>query len=60
MSRWGSQTALATALDINQAAVAQWGEYPPLLRQLQIEALSNGELRAEAECDQFRVPQVAA
>jgi hypothetical protein len=29
------------------------------LRQLQIEALTGGKLRAEPDCDKFRVPSLA-
>jgi len=39
--------------------VGGWGEFPPALRQLQIEALTAGKLRAEADCDKFRVPAAA-
>lgn len=50
--RWagGTQTALADALGISQPSVANWGERPPAFRQLQIELLSNGELKADPEC----------
>ncbi len=59
IERYGSQRALATELGVSQPSVANWGEYPPPLRQLQIEALTGGELRAEPECDKFRVPAAA-
>lgn len=36
---------LADTLGISVAAIYQWGEYPPLGRQYQIEALSKGALR---------------
>lgn len=52
----GTQSALAKALGISQGSVSLWGEYPPELRQLQLEALTNGALTAEAVCDKFRVP----
>jgi DNA-binding transcriptional regulator YdaS (Cro superfamily) len=51
----GTQQALAKALGITQGSVSLWGDYPPPLRQLQIEALTAGALRAEADCDCFRV-----
>ena len=38
---------LAQVLDISPAAIYQWGEHPPLGRQYQIEALTNGELKAD-------------
>jgi len=44
---FGSGRALAEGLGIKPAAVYQWGEYPPHLRQLQIELLTGGELKAE-------------
>jgi hypothetical protein len=56
----GSQVALARALGVAQASVSLWGEFPPPLRQLQIEALTGGALRAEPECDKFRVPSASA
>ena len=55
IAHYGSQTATAAALGINQASVSQWGEHPPALRQLQIEQLTRGVLKAEPECDQYRV-----
>lgn len=55
VNHWGSQKALADALGIQQPSVAAWPEYPPPLRQLQIEAASNGALKAEPSCDKFRV-----
>jgi hypothetical protein len=48
---------LAEALGIkSQGSVAAWDEYPPPLRQLQIEALTRGQLKAEPDCDKFRFP----
>lgn len=47
---YGSQSALARALGIAQASVAGWGEYPPDARQLQIQRLTNGTLKAEPGC----------
>lgn len=40
---------LASALKLTPAAVSQWGEYPPALRQLQIERIAP-ELHAEPGC----------
>jgi DNA-binding transcriptional regulator YdaS (Cro superfamily) len=56
IKHFGSQAATAQALSINPAAVAQWGKFPPALRQLQLEAVTDGKLRAGPECDKFRVP----
>lgn len=51
ISFYGSQSALARALGIAQASVAGWtGEYPPGGRQLQIEKLTKGKLKAEPDC----------
>lgn len=38
---------LADAIGISQGSVSKWGEFPPQLRQLQLEALSGGVLKAE-------------
>ena len=56
----GTQSSLAAALGITQGSVALWGQMPPPLRQLQIEALTAGALRAGPECDKFRIPAAAA
>lgn len=56
-----TQVKLAAALGIDQSTISgSWREYPPPLRQLQIEALTGGELRAEPECDKYRVPATKA
>lgn len=52
---WGSQKAVADALGLKQPSVAAWDEYPPELRQLQIEAATGGALKAEPSCDKYRV-----
>lgn len=52
---FGTQVLLAKALDMTQGSVAAWKHVPPL-RQLQIEALTKGRLKAGPECDMFRVP----
>lgn len=46
----GTQVALAGKLGISQPSVAAWGERPPALRQLQLEALSGGTLKADDDC----------
>lgn len=56
VAKFGTQMALAKALGMSQGSISLWGEYPPPIRQLQIEALTAGELRAEPDCDQFRFP----
>jgi len=47
ITRFGTQGKLAAALGIVQSSVAEWGDYPPRLRQLQIAALTAGALQAE-------------
>jgi hypothetical protein len=42
-----TQTKLAEALGIKQGSVAGWGEYPPPLRQLQLQRITYGKLKAE-------------
>lgn len=44
---FGTQVKLAAALGMTQHAVSGWGEFPPPLRQLQIEKVTNKALRAE-------------
>lgn len=45
-----TQIALAKALDITQSTVAGWGDYPPDIRQVQLEMITGGKLKAEPEC----------
>lgn len=44
---FGSKAKLAEALGIEPPSVYTWGEHPPALRQLQLEALTERKLRAE-------------
>ena len=44
---FGTQAKLGAALGMTQHAVSGWKEYPPPLRQLQIEKVTNKALRAE-------------
>ena len=46
----GTQTATAKALGLNQSSISEWGEYPPEARQLAIERISRGALKAEPGC----------
>ncbi len=41
---YGSSKAMAQALGVSPAAVSQWGEYPPELRQHQIQNITHGKL----------------
>jgi hypothetical protein len=47
---YGTQTAVAAALGIDQSSVSGWGEFPPDNRQLQIERLTHQALKAEPGC----------
>lgn len=47
IEHFGSQAELARALGIKAPSVAEWGEFPPALRQLQIELLTKRALTAE-------------
>lgn len=44
-----TQVNLAAALGISQSSVAEWGEYPPAIRQIQLERITRGKLRAEPD-----------
>jgi transcriptional repressor of cell division inhibition gene dicB len=52
LDHFKTQKAIAEALGIAQPSVAEWGEYPPDSRQLQIELLTGGTLKAEPGCMQ--------
>jgi DNA-binding transcriptional regulator YdaS (Cro superfamily) len=47
IAHFGTATALADALGLSKVAVSQWGDYPPRLRQLEIQELTKGALQAE-------------
>jgi len=44
---FGGIRQLAEALETWPQTVYQWGEYPPMGRQYEIEVKSDGQLRAE-------------
>lgn len=56
LAHFGSQAAVAAALGIRQPSVANWTDPLPELRQLEIERLTCGALRAGPECERYRVP----
>lgn len=56
IQHFGSQLKLAEALGMTQGSVSLWKDSPPPLRQLQLEALTGGALKADAECDKYRLP----
>jgi transcriptional repressor of cell division inhibition gene dicB len=47
---FGSKADVAAALGLKKPSIYEWGEYPPELRQIQIEILSGGKLKAEPSC----------
>ena len=47
IKHYGTQQKLADALGMSQASVSEWGEYPPALRQLQLQQVTKGKLKAE-------------
>lgn len=47
LKHFGGNTALTKLLNLSTGAVSQWGEYPPEFRQLQLEKISEGALKAE-------------
>ena len=57
VEHFGTQVQLAQALGMSQGSVSLWGTFPPALRQLQLEALTSGTLRAEPDCDKYRIKQ---
>lgn len=50
LEHFKTQKAVARALGISQPSVALWGEYPPPARQLQIQKITRGRLKAEPGC----------
>lgn len=47
IEHFGSVRQLAHAIDLATAAIYQWSEYPPELRQYQLEVLTRGKLKAQ-------------
>lgn len=45
---FGSASRVAEALNLTRAAVSQWPEVVPELRQLQLERITGGKLKAES------------
>jgi hypothetical protein len=50
VKHFGTQQALAAALGMSQGSVSLWKEYPPAIRQIQLEAITDGALKAEPGC----------
>ena len=56
LNHFGGVGATAAALGLSQPSVSNWADPLPELRQLQIERMTQGEMRAGPECDPYRVP----
>lgn len=48
ISYFGSETQLAKALGIKSPSIYSWGETVPDLRQIQLEMITSGQLKAES------------
>jgi hypothetical protein len=44
-----NRKALADVLGVWPQVIYQWGEYPPMARQYEIEVKTNGKLKADGE-----------
>lgn len=49
IDHFGGISQTAKALIVSYEAVRKWGEYPPLGRQYQIQALTKGALKATTQ-----------
>ncbi len=49
VQHYGSRAKLALALGISQAAISMWHGSVPALRQLQLERLTGGVLKADSD-----------
>lgn len=47
IKHYGTQAKLAAALGIRQPSISGWGEFPPDIRQLQLQQITKGKLKAE-------------
>ena len=46
----GGSLKLAQLLELTSGAISQWGDFPPDNRQLQLERISLGAIKAEPGC----------
>jgi transcriptional repressor of cell division inhibition gene dicB len=56
LDHFGGVIATAKSLGISQPSVSNWTDPLPELRQLELEQLTGGRLKAGPECDKYRVP----
>lgn len=59
IEHFGTQSALARALGIKPPSISDWGETVPPLRQLQLERLTGGTLRADPSILDTPSPEAA-
>ena len=54
--KWGggTQAKLAAKLGIDQSSVSGWGKRVPDARQIQIQKMTRGRLKADAACWDFK------
>jgi hypothetical protein len=50
IAHFGGKPKLAQALGVRLPSLYDWGHYPPPLRQLQLQILTRGKLKAEEDC----------
>ena len=53
LSYFGTPGKVAAALGLTVAAVSLWGDYPPRERQMQLQNITGGRLRAEPDVIDF-------
>ena len=59
VEHFGNQTKLAHALGITPSAVSLWKDIVPLFRQLQLERLTGGALKASPDAWQHKTEQAS-
>jgi hypothetical protein len=47
---YGTQQKLAEALGMSQGSISLWGDQPPALRQIQLQTITRGKLKADPGC----------
>ena len=46
---YGTQQKLAAALGMSQGSVSLWGDKPPAIRQIQLQTITKGKLKADPD-----------
>lgn len=55
----GTKVKLAERLHMHQSTLSDWGESPPAIRQIQLERLSEGALKADPSCFEPKTAKAA-